>query len=174
MIQPSYLFYARKIIFTVLPLLPLLTTAPVNAFGIYQNGSGPNNQFANNHYYDITGIFNSNRPWTVNITDKYLTGDFKGNGKAELIGLNTESYPAAVMNQSISSPDTWEANTVRSYHHFFNGTIYNHLYTVGDFNGDGQDNVLKADANSQYTTYIYVQMPSLPVVDLYLWGNIAK
>jgi hypothetical protein len=167
-------FNARKIIFTVLPLLPLLTTTPVQAFGTYQNGSGPNHQFANNHYYNITGIFYSNRPWTVDITDKYLAGDFKGDGKTELIGLNTETYPAAVMNQGISSPNTWEANTVRSLNHFFNGSIYNHLYTVGDFNGDGKDNVFKANANGQYKTYIYVQRPSLPVADLYLWGVLQS
>jgi hypothetical protein len=165
---------ASKFALSTLLLWPLLSTAPANAFGTFQNGSGPDNQLSNNQYFSIDGTLKYNVPWAVNITDKYLSGDFKGNGKSELIGLNTGTYPAAVMNQSTSSPNTWEAHTISSYYHFFSGAIYNHIYTVGDFNGDGQDNVLKADSNGQYTTYAYAPRLGFPIADSYLWGILQS
>lgn len=147
----------------------LILNSHAHTFGQHQNGGNANSQLANNIYYSWDGVHFDTWLWLTNENDKYLTGDFKGDGKTELIGLNNAGGAATVMNLDSVITNTWQAQTISSLYHFFSAGINNHLYTTGDFNGDGKDNVLKAEFSGRYTTYEYFDMSALPVPNGYLW-----
>lgn len=87
--------------------------------------------------------------WNINYTDQYVTGDFNGDGKDELLAINpngwhhTMQFSAGGWNYIEGSGngkiDVWNINA-------------NDKYVVGDFDGDKKDELLAINPNGAHHT----------------------
>lgn len=87
--------------------------------------------------------------WNLNPGDRFVAGDFDGDGKAELLAINGATKYAHLMHYASSgwtSPwfnvgngriDQWYLNT-------------NDAYVAGDFDGDGRSELLAINTTSKY------------------------
>lgn len=86
--------------------------------------------------------------WVRHTGDKYLAGDFDGNGKSELFSVSGDKNWSALQEYN---PSTW------SWSHKYgnNGTRWmagwwinsNDTYVIGDFDGDGKDELFCVNPN---------------------------
>jgi hypothetical protein len=78
--------------------------------------------------------------WEMNVTDRYLSGRFEGNGKAQLLAIATNGW-AQMMNFNGSSWDTPWANAGTGRILWWDMRPAD-KYIVGDFAGLGRDQLL--------------------------------
>lgn len=83
--------------------------------------------------------------WNLSTDDKYLTGDFDGDGKDDLLAINPSNGWHHTMEYNGSSWQ-WVEGNVSGQIHWWN-LAANDKYVVGDFNGDGKDNLLAINPN---------------------------
>lgn len=86
--------------------------------------------------------------WIRNSGDKYLSGDFDGNDKTDLISFSGSSYWAAIQEYN---PSNW--SWIHKWGNSGSGWIsswrinQNDKYVIGDFDGDGKDELFCVNPN---------------------------
>lgn len=115
----------------------------------YNNAAGAN---INDGNFDI--LESGSSPlywWNLSYNDQYLIGDFNGDGKDDLMALNTNGW----MQVMTFSNGHWVY-----YSGISNGDIgpapidVNNQYAVGDFDADGQDELFVMNDNSDETDLV--------------------
>jgi len=101
--------------------------------------------------------------WVRNSGDKYLAGDFDGNGKADLFSVSGSAYWAALQEYN---PSNW--SWIHKWGNTGNRWIAgwyinkNDTYVIGDFDGDGKDELFCVNPNgwSQLIKFNWVAVGS--------------
>ena len=86
--------------------------------------------------------------WTINSIDKYFNGDFDGNGKDELLCVqNTSKGKSSLFSFNNGWMKKWTNNGDGSLGEWI--FCQNDKFLIGDFNGDGKDELLCIQDNEQ-------------------------
>ncbi len=90
--------------------------------------------------------------WSINADDKYVSADFNGDGRAELLAVNPNGWHHTI---------GFDGSSWQFVEGDGSGTIYwweigrNDKYTPGDFNGDGSDDLLAVNPNGWHHTMAF-------------------
>ncbi len=122
-------------------------------------------------------------PWKIETTDEFKSGDFNGDGKDDLLCIRKTSGSAdlfSILNYNPST-NTWgylyvAGNPMTNWgSDFMGGWAINPIdkYYIGDFNGDGKDDILSAQCTTGSGDWMMLQTlnTSTGVFDPPLWTN---
>jgi beta-glucanase (GH16 family) len=121
---------------------------------INPNGWHHTMKFAGGNWNYLEGSGNGKiHVWNINANDKYVSGDFDGDGKDELLAINpngahqTMKFDGAnwiyIEGGSNGKIHVWNINPTDKY-------------VAGDFNGDGKDELLATNLNGWHHTMQFV------------------
>lgn len=86
--------------------------------------------------------------WYFSVDDKYVVADFDGDGRDELLAINTRTKYAHLMKYSGTGWTTnWSTGSGQINWWYMNASDQ---YVTGDFDGDGRDELLAVNASTKY------------------------
>jgi hypothetical protein len=83
--------------------------------------------------------------WYTNVNYRYLTGDFNGDGKTDILKIDISSSETSLRGFYVGISDGTKFGTAEWARWYTN---VNYRYLTGDFNGDGKTDILKIDIPS--------------------------
>ncbi len=97
-------------------------------------------------------------PWSIDSTDIYLVGDFRGLGHSSLLGIKP-GHRSTLMSDVYSFG--WGTDLKTGVYFSAQWTLRSDdLYVTGDFDGDGQDEILAANPDGNYQTLTFFNGPN--------------
>ncbi|TBR37915.1 VCBS repeat-containing protein [Marinomonas agarivorans] len=108
-----------------------IKAALISMIAQYDSGSWPTIEVNYNNNTMFSGL------WTTGPVDKYVTGDYTGNGQAEILAMRPYGLSTTIQANTNGTPYFWQALQISG-----NETTTIDALLSGDFNGSGKDEVL--------------------------------